>query len=729
MKNFSSWIILTLLIAVPVSAQQSVSSETSANTTDTAELVRRIENLESRIATLDDQNRLLRSELLPNGQIGASPQPTSTPSEEAAGSNPNANGTTASQMPTSAPGSSPPGSFGIARELNLNISAIGDFVADAGHNPVQFSPSMQMNDSEVDIQAMIDRSVRGDFFLLFGEQGVQLDEGYATFTTLPGGLIFRAGKMRSAFGIVNTWHQHELPWVDRPLVTYNLVGGDEGINDAGISLERAFALGRAFSVAATAQLFRGDSGDQESPLFQATTKSDVGVVGNLRLSKDLTAATSLEVGFSYARGHNDQGSGFLTDLYDINTTYRWKPRSAGDHSFVARSELIWSQRQQTPADQHAFGFYVSGDYQLKPHWRVGARFDRSQRSEIANLTDQGASAVLTYYVNKFSQVRGQYRFTQYAGNLDAHELLMQVIFSLGRTGNTRFRDGCPETVAIMDWCGRRQGLVLVSDAGYEDIGAMNWRETGIVLRNLILGGNLDSLVAARHPRKAYYYLAESRFLYKCLFPNGDLPQKNVWEALEAEQVPVVIYGRSARHWFHSVASYATDLVSMCMLCQILKPRMILEIGTFTGSGALHWAGNAPEAQVYTLDLPPNAAPSLATTHMDRDVVRERLAKPMEFDGKPEATRIHCLYGDSATFDFSPYLGKADLVFIDGAHSYEYVRSDTLRAGPCCRTGGVIAWHDYGRVGFNSVSRWLHEFAGQGKVIYRVPGGSLAYTRV
>ena len=46
------------------------------------------------------------------------------------------------------------------------------------------------------------------------------------------------GKMRSAFGKVNTLHNHVLPWVDRPLVTTNLVGGEDGIDDAGFSLQR-----------------------------------------------------------------------------------------------------------------------------------------------------------------------------------------------------------------------------------------------------------------------------------------------------------------------------------------------------------------------------------------------------------------------------------------------------------------------------------------------------------
>ena len=47
--------------------------------------------------------------------------------------------------------------------------------------------------------------------------------------------------MRAAFGKVNTLHNHVLPWTDRPLVTQNLVGGEDGINDAGMALSRIFA--------------------------------------------------------------------------------------------------------------------------------------------------------------------------------------------------------------------------------------------------------------------------------------------------------------------------------------------------------------------------------------------------------------------------------------------------------------------------------------------------------
>src|SRR5260221_120340 len=80
------------------------------------------------------------------------------------------------------------------------------------------------------------------FFLFasmsYGEPGVNVEEGFITFTSLPGNFVVKAGKMRSAFGKVNTMHNHVLPWIDRPLVSENLVGGEDGIDDAGLSITR-----------------------------------------------------------------------------------------------------------------------------------------------------------------------------------------------------------------------------------------------------------------------------------------------------------------------------------------------------------------------------------------------------------------------------------------------------------------------------------------------------------
>jgi hypothetical protein len=71
---------------------------------------------------------------------------------------------------------------------------------------------------------------------------------------------------------------------------------------------------------------------------------------------------------------------------------------------------------------------------LNRRWTVGGRFDRSGHATDARLTDNGFSTILTYWPSEFSQIRGQYRYTNYAEGRSANELLLQLIFSLGAHG-------------------------------------------------------------------------------------------------------------------------------------------------------------------------------------------------------------------------------------------------------------------------------------------------------
>jgi hypothetical protein len=423
-----------------------------------------MKDLEERIIQLEGQVRMLQQQA--QTSPAAAPGTTAPTTTQAAAAE-TAPGTAAGEA-AGAPalageqgGSNLPvygGSSAAAKALNPDISMIGDFIGAAGHAPESpgsvirqaGSRSIEMHESELGVQAIIDPYARGDLFISFGEEGVNLEEGYITFTALPAGFVARAGKMRAAFGKVNTLHNHVLPWVDRPLVTENLVGGEDGIDDAGFSLTRILPAPKGIFLEATGQVFRGDSGTQtyftslgtqvDHPLFQATGKGDVATVAHLRAYKDITDSTNLDIGVSYARGHNDVGSSFITSLYGADATVRWKPlRRSIYHSFIGRTELIWSQREQLPTVQlaslqRAFGMYASLDYQLARRWFIGARYDYSQRARDMFETDKGASAALTYWPSEFSQIRGQYRYTRYANGFLENQLLMQVQFSLGAHG-------------------------------------------------------------------------------------------------------------------------------------------------------------------------------------------------------------------------------------------------------------------------------------------------------
>src|SRR4029077_18994662 len=141
-----------------------------------------------------------------------------------------------------------------------------------------------------------------------------------------------------------------LPWTDRPLVTGNLLGGEDGINDAGFSVSRLIP-NRVMFLEATGQVFRGDSGDN---LYKSSQRSDLTYLGHLRGYKDITDNTNLDLGFSFSQGHNAAGivngvdvGGFTTWLYGGDATIRWKPlQRSVYHSFVGRSEFVWSQRDQ-----------------------------------------------------------------------------------------------------------------------------------------------------------------------------------------------------------------------------------------------------------------------------------------------------------------------------------------------------------------------------------------------
>src|SRR5882724_11388376 len=302
----------------------------------------RIESLEEQVRTLAEQVALLRAELQTMRQVQAPAIPatnqallTAAHVEPAMFAATSANVVPSSPPPASAAAPSAPappqaaqtqtfgGASSNAKLLNPDISLIGDFIGTAGHNNVSPGKSLELHESEIGMQAIIDPYARADAFLSFGETGVNVEEAYVTFTSLPAGLLLKVGKMRAEFGKVNTIHNHALPFIDRPLVTNNLVGGEDGIDDAGLSLSRFLPAPKNWFLEGTAQVFRGDSDD----VFQATRRQDVSVVGHVRGYRDLSESTNIDLGISYARGHSnlgaDLGANFFTNLYAADATLRW----------------------------------------------------------------------------------------------------------------------------------------------------------------------------------------------------------------------------------------------------------------------------------------------------------------------------------------------------------------------------------------------------------------------
>ena len=393
------------------------------------ELQKRLAAMEEPIRALEDEVKALRASQEGAGRAESTPT-TQAPSVATAGGSAGTIGTPSGQLPVYG------GATAASKVLNPDIGVIGNFVGTAGRNQINPSKPLSLQESEVSLQAVVDPYARADFFLAIGEEGIEVEEGYVTFPTLPGRFSVRAGRMRAAFGRVNTFHNHTLPWIDRPLATFNLMGGsleeaDVGIKDSGVSVARTIPFIQGIFLEWTGEVFRGDSGS----LFKSSRRSDVSTVGHLKAYADLSESANLEIGGSFSRGHNHTGSQFLTHLYGSDVTFRWRPlRRAIYHSFAARTELFWSSRQELPATQNAFGFYSSIEYQFGRRWFSGLRYDWSERARNAALHDSSASAVLTFWPSEFNQIRGQFRRTRYAEGQTASELLFQFLFTVGAHG-------------------------------------------------------------------------------------------------------------------------------------------------------------------------------------------------------------------------------------------------------------------------------------------------------
>ena len=248
--------------------------------------------------------------------------------------------------------------------------------------------------------------------------------------------------MRAQFGKVNALHTHAVPTADRPLVTGNLVGGEEGLSDAGLSLSYLLHNPVLF-VEATGEVYRG-----ESEVFQTTQRSQLAYVGRVRAFRDLTEGTNIEIGTSFAFGPTNAGLEFPVEgegterpvlnkrLFGIDATFRYRPLQRAIYRRLnLRTELVWS-RQELPADLHAaaFGFYGLGEYQFARRWYLGGRVDRSGRALDSSLVDKGGSVFLTFWPTEFSQIRGQFRRTNYAEGINGNEFLFQFNFAIGAHG-------------------------------------------------------------------------------------------------------------------------------------------------------------------------------------------------------------------------------------------------------------------------------------------------------
>jgi hypothetical protein len=306
-------------------------------------------------------------------------------------------------------------------QLNPEISATGDVRVYA------FSPDQQRNnfdprEFEVSFQSALDPYAHTKIFVAFENGEVDIEEGYAYWTALPGRIRLDVGKFRQQIGELNRWHLHALPESEYPLVLQRFTG-EEGLVDTGISLYWAAPLGGAWGAhELTAQVTRGGN----EVLFEESGKP----AGLLHLNNfwQLTPSTYMQIGASGVYGSNDAGE--HSKLGGIDARFTWRPPAGALYrEATVRGELLALRPAFSP-DRTFYGGYVGATWRLNQRWIAGLRYDVVQEPDGTGTTRQWVPS-LTMWQSEWVYLRGQYMYTSVPDQEKRHVFALQAVWAIG----------------------------------------------------------------------------------------------------------------------------------------------------------------------------------------------------------------------------------------------------------------------------------------------------------
>ncbi|HMZ26057.1 MAG TPA: hypothetical protein PLM37_01920 [Elusimicrobiota bacterium] len=375
--------------------------------------------------------------------------------------------------------------------LNPKISVIADFVGQTGTagDPSQTEDGFHLREVEIGVQADIDPYARADFFIGgMNDAGSppELEEGYFTLLSLPGGFQARGGKFRANFGRLNMVHPHELPQVDSPLVLDAFLG-EERLVSTGFELSRIFAPFELYTEASYALL--QDLGATAAPPGHTITVTDqkTGLpvdlalpedsptppkrlgnfahVSKIRFYKDLSDTTNVDLGFSgalYQPRAVVDGSGAVLQDFDrkklgaVDFTLRWKPLAQGVYrSAIWRTEILYTDQslarllnpvdgsEEAPAARiHRRGGYSYVELQPAKRWRAGLRGDYAEdptvRSKDTPHIARAIAPYVTFTLTEFNRFRIQWTRKDLPGNEKENLGFLQWTVVLGPHGAHAF---------------------------------------------------------------------------------------------------------------------------------------------------------------------------------------------------------------------------------------------------------------------------------------------------
>ena len=286
------------------------------------------------------------------------------------------------------PAAGPVGGGGGIQSLNPDLSFIADVAAGwfSRRPPLQSGEHDPRNNGftlqqlELAASSAVDPYFRFDSFIVFkvprpdGEAGgVEIEEVYATTTSLPANLQLRVGQFLTRFGRFNPTHPHTWDFVDQPLMIGRLFSPD---GNRGLGAELSYLTPLPWYVEALGSITHDSSLDVGSPRnLQAT----LAIKQFFPLSDDW----SLLWGLSGAGGSDPSAPADASgraELVGSDVYLKYRPLGGGGdgggHTIVSLQAEWFYRRRELPGDTlRDTGGFAALFWRFSQRWATAARWE------------------------------------------------------------------------------------------------------------------------------------------------------------------------------------------------------------------------------------------------------------------------------------------------------------------------------------------------------------------
>ncbi|MBI3800567.1 MAG: hypothetical protein HY268_26770 [Deltaproteobacteria bacterium] len=350
--------------------------------------------------------------------------------------------TQATPPPVAAPATTAAGEDQFKREVKEEIMRdIRPSLAAANKTfPSQFNPAIglvmdnvfsskekeranfEFRSAELGISANIDPFTRGYAIINGTPDGFAVEEAAIVTTALPYNLTVKGGRFFADFGRLSKFHDHNLPFVNRPVVLDTFVNGES--KSDGVEVSYLAPLRQYVTLTAGMYNKLGAENERVSDLVPRNF-SQFTYLGRAATFFNFTDASSVDLGLSYAYTPKVQIEERANrQLAGVDLTFRYLPLSqAAYRGFTWGTELLYNHENRPiggfPEEvntedplqfkrRNAFGLYSYVEARLTRRFYVGFLVDWAQSIDPGIKSTIDYSPYLTIWASEFQRIRLQY---------------------------------------------------------------------------------------------------------------------------------------------------------------------------------------------------------------------------------------------------------------------------------------------------------------------------------